>query len=334
MTNPLLNLKPNKVSRDLGSYVVYIYGEPKCGKSRFAAEFPNALFLASEPTQKAIPGIIIQDVTSWAEFKKQIRYLDDEDVKNTFKTIVLDTVDLYADFAERYVCNQAGVEEIKDIPFGAGYGKVEREFESAIRKILNMGYGLVMISHVKVGTFTREDGSEYNKLTPDISSKRCKAVIENFANIYGFIHTVDGEQVLTLRVPNGSISGGNHFKYLAEQVPLSYKALSKAVSDSLDKEEQELGNAELFTDERLERPQEATYDFNSLVKEFKSLTSKIQKSVDKTEFKEVWVPKITEITDKYLGIGKKVNDCTAKQSEQIVLILDDLKDLLSNGVEV
>lgn len=185
MSNPLLDLQPNKVSRDIGSYVTYIYGAPKCGKSRFAAEFPNAIFFASEPTQNAIPGIFKVDITNWSEFKKNVRFLDNDEVKKKFKTVVLDTVDLLATFAERYICSQAGVDDLKDIGWGAGYGRVEREFEQTIRKIVQMGYGLVLISHDTTGTFTREDGTEYNKITPAISSKRCKGVVENLADVYG-----------------------------------------------------------------------------------------------------------------------------------------------------
>ncbi len=332
MANPLLELQPNKVSRDIGSYVIYIYGEPKCGKSRFAAEFPDALFLASEPTQRAIPGIKIQDVTSWAEFKKMIRYLDDKGVKEKYKTIILDTIDLYAVFAERYICDQACVEDLKDIPYGAGYGRVEREFEQAIRKILNMQYGLVLISHVTQSTFTREDGSEYNKMTPAVSSKRCKAVAENFADIYGFIHTVNGSRILTLRAPDGSISGGNHFKHLVPEVPLSYEALAKAVADAIDKDEEEIGNSDFFTDERIKLPQKPEYDFDELMTEFKSIVGQIQKNVSKEEFKNTWAHKITEITDKYLGVGKKVNDCTAQQSEHLALIVEELTELVGQGI--
>lgn len=332
MSNPFLELQPNKVSRDIGSYVTYIYGEPKVGKSRFAAEFPDAVFLASEPTQKAIPGIKIMDVTSWVEFKKMLRFLDDKQVKEMFKTVVLDTIDLYANFVERYICNQAGVEDVKDIPYGAGYGRVEREFEQSLRKIINMGYGLVLISHVKTDTITREDGSEYNKLTPAVASKRCKAVAENLADIYGFIHTVDGKRVLTLRAPDGSISGGNHFKHLVAEVPLSYAALTKAVSDAIDKDEQEIGHSEYFTDDRIEQPEEVAYDFDALVSEFKKIVGQIQKAVGKDEFRETWAAKITAITDEYLGVGKKVNDCTELQAGQISLIVEDLKELVGNGL--
>lgn len=336
MSNPLLEIKPNKVSRDVGSYVTYIYGAPKCGKSRFAAEFPNAIFFASEPTQNTIPGIIKIDITSWAEFKKMVRYLKDEEVKNTYKTVILDTVDLFAQFCERYICNQEGVEDLKDIAWGAGYGRVEREFEQTLRTIMYLGYGLVLISHVTTGTFTREDGTEYNKITPAINSKRCKGVVENIADIYGYIHLVKDEngqskQVITLRANDDSIAGGNHFKYMVPEVGLSYKELSKAVSDAIDEDEKHCGNSEFFTDDKVALPEEKNLNFDELMSEFKNLTNKIRDNTGE-EFKTKWAPKIVSITDKYLGKGKKVNDCTESQVEQLELILFDLKEEVAKGL--
>ena len=64
MANALLELQPNKVSRDIGSYITYVYGSPKCGKSTFAAQYPNALFITTEPTNRAIPGIRSQEVNT------------------------------------------------------------------------------------------------------------------------------------------------------------------------------------------------------------------------------------------------------------------------------
>ena len=39
--------------------------------------------------------------------------------------------------------------------------------------------------------------------------------------------------------------------------------------------------------------------------------------------------RITEITDKYLGKGKKVSNATRDQAEQISLIVFDLEELLN-----
>lgn len=142
------------------------------------------------------------------------------------------------------------------------------------------------------------------------------------------------KRVLSLRAVDPSTPIGSHFPYLPDNVDLSYKALSEALQKAIEQEEEEKGS-EFFQDEKKEMNVEApAYDFPAMMKEFKSLTTKIQKSVDKEEFKTAWAPKIQAIVEEYLGVGRKVNDCTAQQAEQLDLILADLKDLLANGVEV
>jgi hypothetical protein len=69
MAIDLLNLKPHKVSRDLSGYITYIYGAPKTGKTTLATQMEGALLLAFEPGYHALPGVIPQDITSWAEMK-------------------------------------------------------------------------------------------------------------------------------------------------------------------------------------------------------------------------------------------------------------------------
>ena len=306
----------------------------KCGKSTFAAQFPDALFITTEPTNRAIPGIRSYEVDNWGGIKKAVRFLKDEEVKKAYKTVVFDTLDLAADFCERYICDQNAVDKISDIPWGGGYSLLEKEFEQTLRSILKEHYGLVFISHVKEGTFTREDGSEYNKLTPSISSKKCLAVAENFADIYGWAHVRkydDGstKTVLTIRQENDSVSGGNHFKYIAPEIDLSYKALEKAIRGSLEKEEQLVGS-EFFTDEKNSFV-ETTYNFDELMSIFQDLVSKIQSATGET-FNSIWAPRITDIVEKYLGKGKKVNAITPSQVEQLDLIVEELKEAVGEGL--
>lgn len=334
MSNPLLELQPNKVSKDLSSYITYIYGSPKCGKSTFAAQFPNALFITTEPTNRAIPGIISQEVDNWSGIKKVVRLLKDQEVKDKFKTVIFDTIDLAADFCERYICDQNGVDRIGDIPWGSGYGLVEREFERTLRAIRNEHYGLVLISHVKEGTFTNEDGIEYNKLVPAVSSKKCLGVAENFADIYGWAHVrkfEDGTSrtVLTIRQENNSVSGGNHFKYIEPEIELSYTALEKAVREALDKEEQMVG-AQYFTEEKNDFI-ETEYNFDELMGTFQDLVDKIQATTG-AEFDTKWAPHIASIVEKYLGKGKKVSNITPTQVEQLDLIVQDLISEVNNGL--
>jgi len=44
-----------------------------------------------------LPGVIAQDVTSWGEMKQIYRELKKDEVKQVYKTIIIDTVDIAAD---------------------------------------------------------------------------------------------------------------------------------------------------------------------------------------------------------------------------------------------
>lgn len=89
----LLALQPHKVSRDLSGYITFIYGRPKTGKTTLASQAEKALLLATEKGYNAIPGIIAQDITSWGEIKQVLRELKKPEVQETFKTVIVDTVE-------------------------------------------------------------------------------------------------------------------------------------------------------------------------------------------------------------------------------------------------
>ena len=63
----LLSLQPHKVSRDLSGYITYIYGSAGVGKTTLCTQFPKPLLLAFEAGYHALPGIMVQDVTTWGE---------------------------------------------------------------------------------------------------------------------------------------------------------------------------------------------------------------------------------------------------------------------------
>lgn len=90
----LLTLEPHKVSRDLSGYITFIYGPAKSGKTTFGSKMPGALLLAFERGYNAIPGIIAQDIMSWGEMKQVVRELKKPEVKDRFKSIIVDTVNV------------------------------------------------------------------------------------------------------------------------------------------------------------------------------------------------------------------------------------------------
>ena len=62
--------------------------------------------------------------------------------------------------------------------------------------------------------------------------------------------------------------------------------------------------------------------------EFQNIINRlIKKAGEKSKFDNIYAPRITQITDRYLGRGNKVSQCSREQVEALSLIIADLKDL-------
>lgn len=323
----LLDLKPHVVSTDLSGYITLIYGPPKIGKSTFGARMPKPLLLAFERGYNAIPGVIAQDITSWGEMKQVMRELKKPEVQENFKSIVVDTIDIAADFAQKYVCNQLGIENIGDGGWTTnGWAKYKKEFEDVFRMLAQLGYAIVFISHDKEKTIKPQNGTEYQQIGSSMQSSAL-SIIENMADIIGYAHpkvNPDGttQRVLTLRSLDNSIRCGCRFRYIEPEIPFSYEALTKALQEAINKEALE-NNGQYVTNERQTISIAKEYDFDALMKEFSEIAGKLMETAS-----AVNGPKITEIISKYLGKGKKISEATREQAELVYLIVQEIKDTL------
>lgn len=326
----LLELQPHKVSTDLSGYITYIYGEAKIGKTSLAAQTQDCLLLACERGYNAIPGIFAQDITSWYEMRQAYRELKKPEVRERFKVLIVDTVDLAAKYCERYICNAKNIEDLGSLGYGKGYKLMRDEFEEVFNSLTQLGYAVIFISHAQESTFTRLDGTEYNKIIPSLSPAKINAIIENMADIYAYAHfNSNKERVLTLRSDDDTIACGSRFKYIEPEIPLSYDELVKALNKAIKEEEKQHGS-EFITNEPVKLT-EHKLDFDDLMKQFNDAVAKLQE-VTGSSFGTTWAPRIVEITTKHLGAGKKVSDMTRAQTEQLALIVDDLIEAMGNGI--
>ena len=325
----LLNLQPHKVSRDLRGYSVFFYGEPKSGKTTIASKFPNALLFAFEKGYNALAGVMAQPINSWAEFLKAWKQLKDEKVKERFETIIIDTTDIAYDYCSKFICSNNGVDTIGDIPYGKGYTLVAAEFDEKLRAIVQMGYGIVLISHAIDKSFKDENGMEYNKIVPTLD-KRANNIVARMTDIIGYSRAVTDQEgnnktILFMRGTQ-RFEAGSRFKYTPDYIEFTYDNLVNAIADAIDAQAKEDGK-ELFTDERDNAYIDTSshLDFDELMEEFQGLVAKFSEDEEKME--TYYAPRITQIIDNYLGKGKKVNEMNRDQVEQLVLIIDDLKSL-------
>ena len=320
----LLELTPHNVSRDLSGYITFLYGPAKCGKTTFGSKMPGALLLAFERGYNALPGVIAQDITTWGEMKQVVRELKKPEVKERFKSLIVDTADIAADCCQKYICNQLNIENIGDGGWTTnGWAKYKKEFEDTFRTLTQLGYAVVFISHDKEKTIKPQNANEYQQIGSSMQSSAL-SIIENMSDIIGYAHpkvTENGSQmVLTLRSNDNSVRCGCRFRYIAPEIPFTYDALTKALNEAIDKEAAETNN-QFVTDERQAAPIVKTYDYYALMDEFQALVGKLMEKNQATHG-----PKITHIIDNYLGKGKKVAEATIDQAELIHLINEEIKD--------
>lgn len=321
----LLDIQPHKVSKDLSGYITYIYGAGKTGKTTLASQMEDALLVAFEKGYNAIPGIKPIDVATWGEFKQVVRELKKTEVKQMYKCIVIDTVDIASALCEKYVCSQNDVEKLGDIPYGGGWALVKKEFEESFRTITQQGYALFFISHAKDKVFKREDGTEYNQTIPSLANTY-NEIVKNMADIYGYAHQVrtdNGTTVnLTLRSADGSVDTGCRFKYIQPEIPFTYQALTDALHAAIDKEAELTDNKFITTERANSQPANKEREFTVIMEEFTAIAKAL---MDRDPGNSAV---ITSTAEKYLGKGKKVFECTEKQGELVELIINDLKPLV------
>lgn len=323
----LTSLKPHVVSRDLRGYSVLFYGTPKSGKTTIASQFPGAVIFAFEKGYSALPGVMAQPINSWNEFRRLLVELKEEETKKMFQTVVIDTADIAYDYCQKYICDDAGVDNIGDIGYGKGYGMVEDEFDTCLRKIIQLDYSLVLISHSTERTEKDEQGNEYQKIEPTLD-KRGRKICERTCDIIGLSRPVANKETGQMQTrlfmrETPRFVAGSRFKYIPDSIEFTYDNLVKAISDAIDKEAAEHDN-KFVTDERKNEYAEHELQmpkFSEMKAEaevlFGSLTQKDAANRNK----------ISKIIQEYLGAGKKFSDTTEADAEKVWLIIQELRVL-------
>lgn len=317
----ILNIEPTKVSRDLQGKFILIYSQPKMGKTTFAVQMPKNLLLAFEHGYNALGGIKAVDIDKWATFKQVIRQLRQPEAKEMYKTITIDTAGIAYALCEEYICNQQNVSKIGDIPYGAGYGIVEKEFQDCLRQITQMGYGLVLISHSVPRIEKTDDDGEIEIISPDLP-KRGYKVINQLVDIICYIDIIwdkDGNSkrvLYTRKTPQ--IMAGSRFKYLAPIIPFGYDELTKAIAEAIEKEANESGIALIDHQEIVDKKERT---FEEIREEARAIWTHL------LEANKENIKKLNKIILDTFGRPIKLSEITENQKDLFEIVLAEMKEL-------
>ena len=322
MALDILNIQPSVISRDLKGKFVCIYSLPKVGKTSMACQFSKNLLLGFEHGWNAIGGVKAIDVTKWADFKLILRQLEKPEAKTMYDTITIDTIGIAWDACEQYICAQNGVQKIADIPWGGGYSACKKEFESCLRKITQLGYGLVIIAHVERRIEKRADDSEVEILGPAIP-KRAYEIVNQLVDIIGYIDVTWDEEgnserwLYTRKTP--TVMAGSRFKYLAPKIKFGYQELVDAIAEAIEKSEK-IDGAKVV--DKQENIIEKTLSFNEVRNEAMELWNKLIE-LD-PENSKIILKKVEMV----FGRAMKLSEITEDQVDLFNLVVLDMRDLL------
>lgn len=325
MAIDILNIQPTTISRDLKGKFVCIYSLPKVGKTSMACQFPKNLLLAFEKGYNAIAGIKPVDITKWSDLKLVLRQLEKPEARQMYDTITIDTIGIAWEMCEQFVCAQNGVQKIGDIPWGGGYSACKKEFESCLRKITQLGYGLVIIAHVERRIEKRADDSEVEILGPAIP-KRAYEIVNQLVDIIGYIDITWDEEgnserwLYTRKTP--TIMAGSRFKYLAPKIKFGYNELVEAIGEAIDKAEKLDGAVVVDT---TQQTIEEKLDYNAIRAEAADLWKQlVEKDTENAG-------RILKKVEMIFGRPMKLSEITEDQVDLFNLAVLDMRDMLENS---
>ena len=119
---------------------VVIYGAEGIGKSTFASQFPNTLFLDTEGGTSSLPVRRVKCGDSWEYLLSCV----EEVIKDPSicQTLVVDTADWAESLCSKYVCEKYRKANIEDFGFGKGYVYLVDEFSKLLddlNKLIEIG---------------------------------------------------------------------------------------------------------------------------------------------------------------------------------------------------
>lgn len=84
----LLNLEPQKISRDLRGKFTLVYGDPGCGKTSLAAKFDKVLICAFEQGTNALNNVYVQPIKTWKDWKQVVKQLiKNDELKERYHSV-------------------------------------------------------------------------------------------------------------------------------------------------------------------------------------------------------------------------------------------------------
>lgn len=211
---------------------MWIYGSPFSGKTTLCDAAPTPLNLNTDGNVKTVTmaRLPIKDTLegrqkklAWEVFKSAI---DELEVGSDFETIVVDLLEDTYESCRLYMYKQMGITHESDDSFRA-WDKVRTEFLSTIRRLMNLPYNIILISHEDMTKdITKRSGDKVTAIKPNLQDKIANKVA-GMVDIVCRVVVEDNERNLSFKSDSVVFGGGRIVGHGKNIIPLSWKAIEE-----------------------------------------------------------------------------------------------------------
>lgn len=219
---------------------IWIYGLPFSGKTYLANEFDTPLMLNTDGNFKQVDAPVIRIVDevktegritkrkyAWEVFQETVDELEKKN--NDFETIIVDLVEDVYDACRIKVCIDNGWDHESDDSFKA-YDIVRSEFLRTLKRLLNLDYNIVLISHEDTSRdIMKKSGDKITAIKPNLQEKLALKVA-GMVDICCRIINNEGKRTISFKA-NEVEFGGGRLNIKAKEIPCKYEELMKVYGE-------------------------------------------------------------------------------------------------------
>lgn len=191
---------------------VVIYGPEGIGKSTFASQFPNAVFIDTEGSTKHLDVARLPKPSSWSMLLEEVRYVKSN--PHLCNTLVIDTADWAEQLCAEEICAKYKKTGIEDFGYGKGYIYLSEEFGrllNLLEEVIERGINVVFTAHAQMRKFEQPDEmGSYDRWEMKLEKKTAPLMKEwadmiLFANYKTYVIKTDDKK--------NKAQGGNRVMY-------------------------------------------------------------------------------------------------------------------------
>lgn len=321
----IFNPQETVIAKGLAGKSALIYGSNSLGKTAQAVRMSKPFVIATESGLNATVGVKYNRVNSWADFMKIVKQFTSKQTvdkaREMYDTIIIDELYALALLCQDYVQSVIGegaltMADSAD-PRKNLYSAYEKFFFKAINTLLSCDYTVIFIGHEQIDSKT-------GKASPK-GDKRSVDPVRDFVDYVVYLksngvdedgHVIPSSAYLA---ETDKWFARSRFETTPTYIPVwSAEAFEEAVNKGIEGLEKEKGVKAVTYQEQKAQNTSKEYDYDETMNEIQEIGQKFV-DADKLDI-------LTEIVEDTLGKGKKVSECTKKQIEAMVIILDNLKD--------